>query len=525
MNPSLPLLIGGFVCAAVSAYGLTWLARYVAPRWGFVDFPDGGRKRHQEATPLLGGLAIYFAFGVTLLAFLAAFAESLPGNTQNVNLLIGSGGLFCLLGLWDDKRPLRARNKFFLQVLASLPYAMWGPQVDAIHVVGFHFDLGSLSLLFSVFWLVSCANVVNLVDGLDGLASSVGLIAMGTLSIMALNGQALVVPLVALTFAGSVAGFLIHNWPPARIFLGDAGSFTIGFMVGAVSIEASNKTTAGFMLVFPLALLSVPILDTSMAILRRKLTGRGIGQADRGHIHHRLQDHGLSRVQTLLAIVGICTTMAAACLLAIALKQDLIAVVVCVGVISTIVAGQIFGFHELSLVFRHVEIFHSSFAMALRHLTARRMVVHLEHADIVSLDSIWGTVLSCCERVGGVSLQLQCTNQDLSEEFLSRSWSANSGEESADEKWHFQYSVPRPDGLRATFVIAGNQELGGRGQNLDQLIQVFEACGQNLPSIGELRELNSKVVIFPLVGEDAEEHRGEDKESEAGAAADSRRAA
>jgi len=500
MNSLTPQLFGCVACAAVAAYGCTWLARIVAPQLGYVDKPDGGRKRHGKATPLLGGVAVYVSFCGTLAAFLSfSVHDWLRNGSMDLALLVSSGALFCVLGLWDDKRPLRARDKFLLQILASLPFAIWGHQVGVIQVVGFHFNLGPWALPFSVAWLVSCANVVNLVDGLDGLASSVGLIAVGTLAIVSLDGNPPIASLVALTLAGSIAGFLVHNWPPAKIFLGDAGSLTIGFMIGAIAIESSNKTTAGFMLVFPLALLSVPIFDTSMAILRRRLTGRGIGEADRGHIHHKLQDRGLSKLQTLLAIVGICSMMAMACLIAITVKQDLVAVVMCVGVIAIIVAGRIFGFHEMMLVFRHFEIFHATMSDARRDLTVRRMVVHLEHAESVSLDSLWEIVLCRVEDAGGVTLEIQCTTTGDDNEVLRRDWTSPEQSDRQSAIWRLGYTISRSDGLNTAFLVSGNQLSRKKGQSLDQIMQVFEAYSRHLPSIEELRE-QSEVVVLPSLG-------------------------
>ncbi|MCA9119912.1 MAG: undecaprenyl/decaprenyl-phosphate alpha-N-acetylglucosaminyl 1-phosphate transferase [Planctomycetaceae bacterium] len=500
-----PSLLIAFLCATASAYALTWIARTVAPYLGYVDRPDGGRKRHGKATPLLGGVAVYGAFSVTLAAVLMFLVPEWRQDTSiDLALLVASGGLFCLLGLWDDKRPLRARDKFLLQILASLPFAIWGPQVETVSVAGFHFTLGPWALIFSVFWLVSCANVVNLVDGLDGLASSVGFIAISTLAIVSFGGRPPIVSLVALTFAGSIAGFLIHNWPPAKIFLGDAGSLTIGFMVGAVAIESSNKTTAGFMLVFPLALLSVPIFDTSMAILRRKLTGRGIGEADRGHIHHRLQDRGLTKLQTLLAIVGICSTMAGACLLASVYRQDLVAVVMCAGVLALIIAGRIFGFHEMMLVFRHFEIFHSTISEAARDLKVRRMVVHLEHSESLSIDALWDTVVSKLESVGGSSLDLRCTTESDNDDILFRKWQASHPSSGLTRDWQFQYTIVREDGLCASFAAAGFKRPGETREGLDQLVQVFEAFCRYLPDIEEVRneDQSARVHTLPTAASD-----------------------
>ncbi|REK25688.1 MAG: undecaprenyl/decaprenyl-phosphate alpha-N-acetylglucosaminyl 1-phosphate transferase [Planctomycetota bacterium] len=498
MNAIYVLSFGGFVAAAVVAYGLTWVARFAAPRLGFVDVPDGRRKKHQRATPLLGGVAVYGALIITLPIVLYLMNAALPRNWGSLTALAVSGGLFCLLGLWDDRHPLRAGEKFLGQIMASLPYAIWGVQVVDVQLAGYQFNLGVWSHVFAVVWLVSCANVVNLVDGLDGLASSVGLIAMGTLALISIGGYDPVMPLVTFVATGSIAGFLIHNWPPAKIFLGDSGSLSIGYLVGAVAIEASSKTTAGFMLTFPLALLAVPILDTAMAILRRKLTGRAIGIADRGHIHHRLEDRGLTKLQTLLAIVGISATMALACLLAVKYEQDLIVVVVCVGMIATIIAGRIFGLHEMSLVLRHFEIFHSALAQAVRDLTVRRMVVHLENSEPSSPDVLWTTVLTRVERVGGDWLELRCRSDRDDEEIWMRSSRPLTTRAQGIGNWRFEYTVYRDDGLSVAFAARGTRDAELTSPSFDQLTHLFEACVRQLPEIAAIRETEPSRAILPL---------------------------
>src|SRR5207253_178463 len=146
---------------------------------------------------------------------------------------------------------------------------------------------------------------------------------------------------------------LLHNWPPARIFLGDSGSLPLGFLVGALAIEASVKKAAGLTLAVPFVLLSIPMFDTSMAILRRKLNGRKIGQGDRAHIHHLLRDRGLTPTQTLLAIGSMCLATATAAILATIYRNDLIAVALCCGLLALLIAGRVFGFDELVLLSRH----------------------------------------------------------------------------------------------------------------------------------------------------------------------------
>ena len=205
-----------------------------------------------------------------------------------------------------------------------------------------------------MFWLVAFANVINLIDGLDGLAGSIGLVVSLTIAALAgIYGQ-YGVCFLALLLGGSLVGFLIHNWPPARIFMGDSGSLTVGFLIGAMSIESLVKEAMGFTLIVPLVLVSIPMFDTFMAILRRKLTGRSVGIADRAHIHHRLQDRGLTRVQSLLTLTGLCSVMAVVAVASVCLGSDLLAVGLCASILAFLIVGRIFGHHEITLLFQRL---------------------------------------------------------------------------------------------------------------------------------------------------------------------------
>ena len=272
-----------------------------------------------------------------------------------MTLLLISGGLFCAVGLWDDRVGLRPRTKLLCQVLACLPFVLWSRSVDSIHVFDKQIELGLLGSLFTVFWLVACSNVINLVDGLDGLAGTIGVISCVAVAVLS-NMQGFNGPLaLGLVAAGSLCGFLLHNWPPASIYLGDSGSLMIGFVIGALAIESSIKKATGFALAIPLVLVSVPVFDTCMAIVRRKLNGRGISEADRGHIHHCLQDRGLSRAQSLLVISALCVVMAGVTLVSAYFQNDWLAFGLCLGLLALLIVGRVFGYDETILFFRYIQ--------------------------------------------------------------------------------------------------------------------------------------------------------------------------
>ncbi|MEM7810317.1 MAG: MraY family glycosyltransferase [Planctomycetota bacterium] len=344
--------------ATVSATAFTGLAVRLASKWGCLDRPDGGRKDHQEAVPVLGGVAIFVALLVA-----TAFAAGVPAISElfrgtrllTATTLIVSAGGFCLLGFLDDVRPLSPTRKLVGQVVAALPFALWGQPVETVAFLGWDVFLGGGGIVFTVVWLVATANVFNLIDGLDGLAGTVGLIACAAIGVVAESRGFPDVACVALALGGGLLGFLSHNLPPARIFLGDSGSMLVGFLIGALSILSSLKTATGFAMAVPLILISLPAFDTLMAIVRRRLSGVGIGTGDRLHIHHRLRERGLTPGQTLAAIALLSLTMAVLCVVAAVYHNDRLGVLLCGGLLASLVVGRIFGHHEAMLTFRKLK--------------------------------------------------------------------------------------------------------------------------------------------------------------------------
>ena len=210
---------------------------------------------------------------------------------------------------------------------------------------------------FTLFWLLGAINAINLLDGIDGLAGTVGVILAATMAGMAgLIGQQ-AVAVVALVFAASLLGFLVHNLPPARIFLGDAGSMLIGLVVGALALQSSLKGPGTILLAAPLTLLTIPIFDSTAAILRRKLAGRSIFAADRGHIHHRLFERSKSNRCVLTWIGGSCLVTSLAAVGSAALQSDLIALLTAAAVVLVFVVTGTFGRVELQLLSGHLRRF------------------------------------------------------------------------------------------------------------------------------------------------------------------------
>ncbi|MFG0334865.1 MAG: glycosyltransferase family 4 protein, partial [Maioricimonas sp. JB049] len=424
------LWLVGPVAAFLLAAVLTYVVRHVAPAIGLVDHPDGGRKAHRRPTPLMGGVAVLAAFiivsGLSLLAIRTG--ELSRQVTASWGWLITSAIMFCAVGVVDDRFGLRPRYKFLLQILSSLPFAVFGHPVAMLNILGYSFELGVFAIPFTVFWLVACSNIVNLIDGLDGLASMVGSVSCFTIAVLSIMHGTPSVAYMAVLFSACIMGFLVHNWPPAKIFLGDAGSMTIGYAVGAFAIDASVKTAAGFALAMPVVLLAVPIFDTAMAIVRRKLQGRGIGDADRAHFHHRLQDRGLTRTQTLLAMSALCITMAAVAIISQVLRSDMAAVAACLAILVAVVASRLFGHHETHLALRHVEAFSEMLADSSRLLRDRIRLVRVDAAESPQERSFgrrWDEMCEHVRQLGGRDVAFELYDPAGNQTLNSRDWASD----------------------------------------------------------------------------------------------------
>jgi UDP-GlcNAc:undecaprenyl-phosphate GlcNAc-1-phosphate transferase len=268
-----------------------------------MDDPNETRKTHSVPIPRLGGAAIVIAS----LAGLALNFWIDPKATVNwAPLLVGSVLMYGL-GLWDDLKPLGAKRKLIGQILiASLVWWM-GLSIDKVTYPGARWSvhLEESSYFVTVFWLIAVPNIINLIDGFDGLAGGLGLFLSVTLGIVAIHNEQLEVAYYAFTIAGALMGFLVYNFPPARIYLGDGGAYLIGFTIAALSLNSSNKGSVAAVLLVTIVALGIPILDTTFAMLRRALRGYPIFHADDEHFHHRLERLGLTKQRALMAFYGI----------------------------------------------------------------------------------------------------------------------------------------------------------------------------------------------------------------------------
>lgn len=285
-----------------------------------IDVPKDERRVHKKPIPLIGGLAIFYGFVISVMCFAVI-------DRPTMGILCGAL-IMVTVGVIDDMRDLNAKIKLLFQILAALivvycnieiqyianPFAAWfGPQ---------YINLGLWSIPITVIWIVGVTNAVNLIDGLDGLAVGVSSIASVALLSLTLISQNLNAAIITAALAGAGFGFLPYNFNPAKIFMGDTGSTFLGFTLACISIQGLMKMYAIISFAIPVLILGLPIFDTIFAILRRLAKKQSILSPDRGHLHHRLIDMGFSQKQT----VGILYTLTSIlCLTAVvmALKDAL----------------------------------------------------------------------------------------------------------------------------------------------------------------------------------------------------------
>ena len=287
------LLIVG-VCLIIVAMIIP-LVKKIAIHIGALDIPDA-RKVHTKPIPRLGGLGIFVGF---LIGYMI-FGQS---TIQMNSILIGSF-IILLTGIIDDIKPISAKAKLFGQIFASCVVVFYGNiLLDNVTILGLNIDFGVFAYPITLLFIVACTNIINLIDGLDGLSGGISSIFyLSTIIICFFQNRYMELEFIlALLMLGSTLGFLVHNFHPAKIFAGDSGALFMGFSIAVISL-LGFKTTAITSIFIPLMILAVPILDTLFAIIRRLLKHQSISTPDKQHLHHQLLKMKFSHRNTVLII-------------------------------------------------------------------------------------------------------------------------------------------------------------------------------------------------------------------------------
>ncbi len=300
-NRLVAYVLAALMVAMVVSFLMTPVVKSLAYKVGAIDVPRDNRRMHTKPVPRLGGLAIFIGFMVSTLLFVPVMTD-----TELRSILLGSV-VIVVLGVIDDSMALPALLKFVVQIAAALIPVLNGVTIRAfsnpnVFSENLYWVLGPLSIPLTVLWIVAITNSVNLIDGLDGLANGVSTISATTMLVIALLVGEPEVSIVLAALVGASAGFLPYNMNPAKMFMGDTGATFLGFILATMSIQGLFKYYAVISFVVPFLILGLPIFDTAFAFFRRLAHGQSPMQADRGHIHHRLIDMGLSQKQAVATL-------------------------------------------------------------------------------------------------------------------------------------------------------------------------------------------------------------------------------
>lgn len=296
-----------FAIALIVSFFSSPIAKRIAVRLNAIDVPKDERRMHKKPIPLMGGLAVIAGFLVSIIYIFVVYqpAELMTWlgevSAKKVwGFFIGMV-IIIAMGAYDDIHPLSSKIKFPIQLIAASIVVLTGTQIKFITIsisdVRYVSVGNTLSIILSIFWIAGITNAINLIDGLDGLSAGVSGIASISLffvSIMMAPDVHVIFSVLYIALAGAIMGFLPFNFNPAKIFIGSTGAYFLGFMLSVISIEGATKAYTALTMVVSLIALGLPIFDTLFAILRRVANRRPIGEGDRGHIHHRLIDMGIS---------------------------------------------------------------------------------------------------------------------------------------------------------------------------------------------------------------------------------------
>ena len=397
-----------FGSALVATFGMPIVTR-LAKRFGLVD-PPGVRKIHSAPVPRVGGVILVvamLALTIPVFALDNTIGEAFRKNqTQMAVLLVASVFVF-LVGLIDDLRGVRALVKLAVLVGAALAVCLSGARIDSVTMGSLlSLELGWLSWPATILWIVTVTVGLNFIDGLDGLAAGISLIVCGVITLMAFYTGQIVMAVLMLGMLGSLTGFLFFNFNPAKVFMGDGGSFFLGFVISAGSVVCVAKASTLVGIAVPALALGVPLLDTAFTVIRRGiLDRRSIFAAERGHIHHRLLDMGLNQRRAVAVLYG-ATLLAAGLGAAMLVIRDLGTVVLLVIVLALLFClFQLVGAARLKETFTAIKR-NSVIARLAKEERQWFEDAQLHLHEAKSFNGLWNAACSIADKMGFERLAL-----------------------------------------------------------------------------------------------------------------------
>lgn len=392
-----------FFSSLALALLLTPIVGRYARRFNLVDVPTK-RKVHGQPIPRLGGVSIFascllpFVGSVLFCGDVQDYCELKP----SVEWLLAGAAIVFLAGLWDDIHRLRPSVKFALQLAAALLAYHGGLTFDQVEFPwGTRLPLGWFSIPVTLFWFLLVINAINLIDGLDGLAAGVTLFVSLTLLILSISSGNFLVATGLAAMAGTCMGFLRYNFNPASIFMGDSGSYFLGYMLAALSILGSIKSQATVAIIIPIVALGLPLMDAVIAPIRRFITGKALFQPDKSHIHHRLLTMGLTQRKAVLLMYGATIALGAVALLLVHTRDIKAGFILSILGLAVILGFRKLGYLEYVTIDKMLGYFHDvTDVVGITRERRTFLNVQMEIGQSQSMDDLWEGITEACGLLG-----------------------------------------------------------------------------------------------------------------------------
>jgi len=387
-----------FTLSFLTALFITPLARRKAIEWGAIAAPDDVRHIHSRPTPRLGGVAIYIAFILPLLCvpFLGNMvSDSFRANLPKLAALLAPATFIFLFGVYDDFRSANAPLKLVVQTIAAVMVFLAGFRIENLSSpFGGHWHLPLLvSLPLTLLWIIVITNAFNLIDGIDGLAAGASVFALISILVFSVAQGNPEISLIAVVLVGAVMGFLRYNFNPATIFLGDSGSLFLGFMAAVLSLTGSQKGSTIVAIAIPLVSFGLPVTEAGLSLARRFLSGQSLLAGDRGHIHHRLLDHGLTQRQAVILLYAVCALFSLFGLMLLNPRRNLAALVFFVLGVGIVFGVQRLRYAEFSELGNQIKRRRRALAAGVRVRRTSNDLSHVTNPErlFATLDSMFET--------------------------------------------------------------------------------------------------------------------------------------
>jgi len=485
------LLVTSALLSASFTYVLLSLCR--ALKW--FDQPDYRRKIHTQPIPRLGGVAIFLTFNLSLGLLLLRtnlVTEVFRLHLHDVTYILIPGTFVFLAGLYDDVKGLSARCKFGLQILAALFLYYSGFRISQIsNPFGSPIEFGMLALPITVFWVVGITNAFNLIDGMDGLAAGIAFfVSLSVFAVSVLQNHVLI-SIFSVIMAGATLGFLRYNFNPARVFMGDSGSYFLGFVLSAITIQGSQKSPTMVSLAVPILLLGIPITETLLTITRRFLDGRPIFTADQEHMHHMLYRLVRSQRFAVLILYGITALFGLASFLVVASGDTVVALVsIGTGLIA------LWGLRKLGYVeLEELWDFASRLVRFERRIIANQIFIRKASNALERADSLDGVLAILAETFGALNFdyaEIAVSRRDSPEgpPYMWR-WKQPArlavprNGEAMDHIWKILIPIHDETNLIGVLTLARSLDKEGLPFQVSSIVNLFTM------------KLNNKLSLFP----------------------------